>query len=83
MSSGIGSDPVGNTMTPIAWALVVSRIAAAIGLFSLFLSLSLAGARRRRPIVPRSNAVMAIATMALGLAFFALFFGLVAGCDRL
>jgi hypothetical protein len=37
----------------------------------------------RRPTSLRSKTVMALATLALGMALFALFFGLVAACDWL
>lgn len=60
--------------------LTLSRLASWAGVVALCLALasgatpSPAGARRMS---------MAIATLAVGLALFALFFGLVAACDRL
>jgi hypothetical protein len=63
-------------------ALTPSRIA--LGVALTVLSLILAALRRGwRPADERRKRMMALATLALGMILFALFFGLVAACDRL
>jgi hypothetical protein len=52
-----------------------------MALIALFLTLT-ASHPGRRPAPARRRIVIAFAAIALGLAIFALFFGLVSGCDR-
>jgi hypothetical protein len=63
-------------------ALFVSRLALGLGLASLILA-NAAFPRARRSLLERRKLVMALGTFALGLAIFALFFGLIAACNRL
>lgn len=68
-------------MAPLTTALALSRVALGAALIAL---IATRVATRRRPANPRRNTLMlALATLALGMALFALFFGLVAGSDRL
>ena len=62
--------------------LALSRFALVTALIALALTLA-ATPRGRRPAPRRRRTVMALGTLALGIALFALFFGLVAACDRL
>lgn len=62
-------------------ALVLSRLALGMGLLALLVALFESRSLRRRTLARRK--LMAFATLALGMALFALFFGLVAACDRL
>lgn len=64
------------------FALAFSRVALWMAVIALFLTLA-ASRMGRRPHLARRWTVMAVATFALGMALFALFFGLVAGCDQL
>ena len=66
----------------MALALVISGFVPGITLAALFLTMA-APRTRPRPILMRKKTVMALATLGLGLSLFALFFGLVAACDRL
>ena len=63
-------------------ALMISRLASWAGLSSLLVALATSRTLRRGPTGQRRFS-MALATFALGMALFALFFGLVAACDRL
>jgi hypothetical protein len=63
-------------------ALAVSRVVLGLALTALFLTVA-AFRIGRRPNLVRRWIVMGIATLALGMGLFALFFGLVTGCDRL
>lgn len=63
-------------------AAAISRLAAWAGLISLLIALAAPRTLARRPAGPRRFS-MALATFALGMALFSLFFGLVAACDRL
>jgi Co/Zn/Cd efflux system component len=65
----------------LALALAASRVALGMALTALLLGTAAARPSRRRPLGRRR--IMALATFALGIALFALFFGLVAACDRL
>jgi hypothetical protein len=62
--------------------LLISRLALGLGLFTLILSQT-AFPRSREALFKRRKLVMALGTFALGLAIFALFFGLIAACNRL
>ena len=63
-------------------ALAISRVALAMGLTALLLTLAAPRFGRGRN-TSRRWTVMSVATLALGLAIFALFYGLVLACDRL
>ena len=65
----------------MALALYTSRLALGMTLTALLLTTAAARRARQRP--PGRRSIMALATLALGMALFALFFGLVAACDRL
>jgi hypothetical protein len=62
--------------------LLISRLALGLGLFTLILAHT-AFPRSRGTLFERRRLVMALGTFALGLAIFALFFGLIAACNRL
>jgi hypothetical protein len=66
----------------VEFALTLSRLALAMILTALLLTLVAARAARR-PTRLRRRFVMPFATLALGISLFALFFGLVAACDRI
>jgi hypothetical protein len=63
-------------------ALTLSRLALVVGLIALFL-VGLTPRTARPRAFQRRRLVMALGTFALGLAMFALFYGLIAACDRL
>jgi len=66
----------------LSFVLILSRLASWAGLTALLVSLALDRSVRRPARTSRIRP-MALATFALGMALFALFFGLVAACDRL
>jgi hypothetical protein len=63
-------------------ALTISRLASWAGLLALLVTLTTCRTLRRVSPGTRRK-TMALATFAVGTALFALFFGLVAACDRL
>jgi hypothetical protein len=62
--------------------LFISRLALGLGLITLVLAHA-ARSRSGGALFGRRKLVMALGTFALGLAMFALFFGLIAACNRL
>ena len=62
--------------------LTISRLASWAGLRALLVTLATCRSLRRVPPGMRRK-TMALASFAVGMALFALFFGLVAACDRL
>jgi hypothetical protein len=66
----------------VSIALTLSRLALVMGLIALFLAGRTTRTARPRAF-QRRRFVMALGTFALGLAMFALFYGLIAACDRL
>ena len=63
-------------------ALTISRLASWAGLTAVLVAL--VTCRTLRRVAPGTRRFsMALATFAVGMALFALFFGLVAACDRL